>query len=64
MKKTSILRRKIVRAYNNPENWEYSKFKGYTGYFGYQSLKECIKSTVKEFVNYYGNGLRNWRYTN
>lgn len=62
MRKISILRRKIVRAYNNPENLEYSKSKGYAGYFGYFSLEECVKDTIKEFVEYYGNGLRNWKF--
>ena len=64
MRKESILRRKVIRAYRNPENWEYSRRKGYGGYFGYQSLGECIRCTVKEFVGFYGKGLRCWRYVN
>ena len=64
MRKLSILKHKIIRAYPNPENWEYSEFKGYPKgtYFGYDSLEETIKLTVKRFVDYYGKGLRGWRY--
>lgn len=64
MKKLSILKHKIIRAYYNPKNWEYSEFKGYPKgtYFGYDSLEECIKLTVRRFVDYYGKGLRKWRY--
>lgn len=60
MRKVSILKRKIIRAYNNPKNWEYSVFKGYPKdtYFGYESLEDCIKDTLKNFKNYYGKGLR------
>ena len=64
MRKLSILKHKIIRSYNNPRNWEYSKLKGYpeNTYFGYDSLEECIKSTVKHYVEFYGKGLRHWRY--
>lgn len=64
MRKLSILKHKIIRAYHNPENWKYSEFKGYPKgtYFGYESLEETIKSTVKHFVDYYGKGLRKWNY--
>jgi hypothetical protein len=64
MRKLSILKHKIIRAYYNPKNLEYSKLKGYpeNTYFGYESLEECIKSTIKQYVNYYGKGLRKWRY--
>lgn len=64
MKKVTILKHKIIRAYNNPVNKEYSKFKGYpeNTYFGYESLDSLIKSTVKEFVDFYGHNLRKWRY--
>lgn len=64
MRKVSILKHKIIRAYHNPKNWEYSEFKGYPKgtYFGYDSLDETIKLTVKRFVDYYGKGLRDWRY--
>ena len=64
MKKLSVLKHKIIRAYHNPKNWEYSKFKGYPKdtYFGYSSLEETIKSTVKEYIEFYGKGLRYWRY--
>ena len=62
MKKVTILKHKIIRAYHNPKNWEYSEFKGYPKgtYFGYPSLKEAINSTVRNFVEYYGKGLRHW----
>lgn len=64
MRKVSILKHKIIRAYKNPKNWEYSKFKGYpeNTYFGYKSLNELIKCTVKDYVDYYGKGLKKWRY--
>ena len=64
MRKLSILKHKIIRAYHKQKNWEYSKLKGYpeNTYFGYDSLEETIKLTVKRFVDYYGKGLRNWRY--
>lgn len=63
MKKLSILKHKIIRAYHNPKNWEYSRLKyPKNTYFGYESLEEAIKSTVKQYVDYYGKGLRKWRY--
>lgn len=64
MTKLSILKKKIVRAYNNPKNWEYSRFKGYpeNTYFGYESLKDCINDTVKKYIDFYGKGLKKWRY--
>lgn len=64
MRKVSILKHKIKRAYHNPENWKYSEIKGYPKgtYFGYESLDEAIKSTTKNFVAYYGKGLKKWRY--
>lgn len=64
MNKVRILKRKLIRAYYNSENREYSKFKGYpeNTYFGYESLDSLIKSTVKEFVDFYGHNLRKWRY--
>jgi hypothetical protein len=64
MKKVSVLKHKIIRAYKNPKNWEYSKFKGYPEgtYFGYSSLSELIKSEVKKYVAFYGKGLKKWRY--
>ncbi len=60
MTKLSILKKKIVRAYNNPKNWEYSKLKGYpeNTYFGYESLKDCIDDTVKRYVDFYGKSLK------
>jgi len=64
MKKITILKHKIIRAYNNPENQEYSEFKGYPEgtYFGYKTLNDCIRSTVRDFRKFYGNGLRKWHY--
>lgn len=64
MRKLSILKHKIIRAYHNPKNWEYSKLKDYpeNTYFGYDSFEQTIKSTVKQYVDFYGKGLRYWRY--
>ena len=64
MTKLSVLKHKIIRAYKNPKNWEYSEFKGYPKgtYFGYKSLDELIKATVKDYVAFYGKGLKKWRY--
>lgn len=64
MTKLSVLKHKVIRAYNKPKNWEYSRFKGYPAgtYFGYKSLDEVLKATVKEYVAFYGNGLKGWRY--
>lgn len=64
MRKLSILKHKIIRAYHNPKNWEYSEIIGYPKgtYFGYDSLEELIKLTVERFVENYGKGLRDWRY--
>lgn len=64
MTKLSILKHKLIRAYRNPKNWKYSKFKGYpeNTYFGFESLSECIKYTVKMYVDYYGKTLKKWKY--
>jgi len=64
MTKLSILKHKLIRAYHNPKNWEYSRFKGYpeNTYFGAESLNELIKYTVKMYVDYYGKFLKKWRY--
>lgn len=64
MTKLSVLKHKIIRAYNNPENWKYSELKGYPEgtYFGYSSLKEFMDSTVRDYIAYYGKGLKKWRY--
>lgn len=64
MKKLSILKHKIIRAYNNPKNWEYSKFKNYpeNTYFGYENLKDFMKFTIKKYIDYYGKTLKKWRY--
>lgn len=64
MKKISILKRKIVKAYNKKSNWEYSEYKGYPKgtYFGYKDLKDVTKSLVEDYRNFYGYSLRKWRY--
>ena len=64
MKKTTILKHKLIRAYHNPENWKYSIFKGYPidTFFGYKSLNDLIKDTTIRYRNFYGNTLRKWRY--
>lgn len=62
MKKTSILKHKITRSFNNADNLIVSKSKAYEGYFGYQSLDELIKDTVKCYKSLYGDSLRHWRY--
>lgn len=64
MKKISVLKHKIIRAYNNKANWEYSDYKGYPKgtYFGFTSLKETIQFFVREYTEYYGKGLRKWRF--
>ena len=64
MKKISILKRKIVRAYNKKSNWEYSEYKGYPKdtYFGYNDLEDVTKSLVEDYRNFYGYSLRKWRY--
>ena len=64
MTKLSILKHKLIRAYRNPKNWEYSRFKGYpeNTYFGAESLNELIKYTVKMYIDFYGKTLKNWKY--
>lgn len=62
MTKKAILKHKIIRAYHNPENWEYSKAKGYKGYFGFDSLESLIKYELKSYRDFYGPTLRTWRY--
>lgn len=65
MRKVSILKRKIVKGYNNKKNWEYSEYRGYPKgtYFGYESLKDYKNSIVRDFRNFYGHSLRKWRYS-
>lgn len=64
MTKLAILKKRINRAYNNKENWEYSELKGYPKgtYFGYNSLKEVTTTTIKAYKEYYGKTLKYWRY--
>lgn len=64
MTKLSVLKHKTIRAFNNPKNWEHSKLKGYPEetYFGFESLDEFMKFTIKQYVDYYGKGLKKWRY--
>lgn len=64
MKKISILKRKIIRNYNNKDNWAYSRRKGYPKetYFGYSSFKSYMDSMLKDYKWFYGNSLRKWRY--
>jgi len=64
MTKLSVLKNKVRRAYRNPKNWEYSRFKGYPEgtYFGFDSLDAVIKYTVKIYTEFYGKGLKKWRY--
>lgn len=63
MKKISILKRKLYRAYNNKDNRNYSISKGYPKdtYFGYDSYNSLEKDTIKDFIDYYGKGLRKWK---
>lgn len=64
MKKISILRRKLIRRYNNKSLQDLSIKKGYPKdtYFGYSSLHDYLRYSIKEFVNFYGDGLKKWRY--
>lgn len=64
MTKKSRLVKKMLRAYNNKNNWDYSKFKGYpeNTYFGYASFSEMKKSVLKNFTDYYGKGLKKLRF--
>lgn len=64
MTKIAILKRKLIRAYNNPKNLAFSRFKGYPEetYFGYASLEDMIKSKVHDFREFYGPTLKKWRY--
>lgn len=63
MTKQSILIRKLYRAYNNKENLEYSRWKGYPddNYFGYYSFDELKISILEKFESFYGKGLRHLR---
>lgn len=50
MRKLSILKHKIIRAYHNPKNWEYSKLEGYpkNTYFGYDSCCDCKYCKIEQ----------------
>lgn len=63
MTKKAVLVKKMLRAYKNNKNWEYSKFKGYpeNTYFGYASFAEMKKAVLKEFTDFYGKGLKGLR---
>ena len=64
MRKETILVHKLRRTYKKKDNLDYSLSKGYPEgtYFGYLSFDEMKKSVVKEFTEFYGKGLRKWRY--
>lgn len=64
MTKKARLVKKMLRAYNNKANWEYSKFKGYpeNTYFGYASFAEMKVAKLKEFTDFYGKGLKKLRF--
>ena len=64
MTKKGVFLRKLHRAFKNKENIEFSKFKGYPNgtYFGYHSFKELRVSKLKEFTDFYGDGLRKLKF--
>lgn len=64
MKKISILKRKIYRNYHNKKNWEYSEMKGYPKgtYFGFASYDDFKNEMIREYVGFYGPGLKYWNY--
>ena len=64
MTKIGMLKKRIVRVYNDAKNWEYSRKKGYPEdtYFGYHSLGELKASTIKKYKAFYGKGLKYWNY--
>lgn len=64
MTKKSILKHKIIRAYHNIKNWEYSEYKGYpqNTYFGFKDLTTLMKDTIESYIDFYGPTLRKWRY--
>lgn len=64
MTKIAILKKRIIREYNKKENWRYSVIKGYPEgtYFGYSSLEELMRHTIKEYREFYGKNLKHWRY--
>ena len=63
MTKKSVLIHKLWRAYNKKENWEHSKFKGYpeNTYYGYTSFVAMKTDVLKEFISFYGKGLKKFR---
>lgn len=66
MRKLTVLRHKLHRAFKNKDNWNYSISKCYPKdtYFGYDSYNSFEKYTIKDFVDYYGKGLRKWKQKN
>ena len=63
MTKKAVFVHKLLRAYKNKSNWEYSEQKGYPEgtYFGYASFEELKKAMLKEFTDFYGKGLKGLR---
>lgn len=63
MTKKAVFVRKMRRAYNNQNNREHSRFTGYPEgtYYGYESFDEMKKDLLKEFLWYYGKGLKKLR---
>ena len=63
MTKKAVLVKKMLRAYKNKKNWEYSKLEGWSEntYFGYASFAEMKKEVLKEFTDFYGKGLKGLR---
>lgn len=64
MTKIGILKKRLVKAYNKKENWEYSEFKGYPKgtYFGYASFADYRKDMLSNYKKFYGKKLKYWRY--
>lgn len=62
MRKIAILTHKLYRAFKNKDNRKYSISKGYPEdtYFGYTTFEACKRDTIKDFIDYYGKGLRKW----
>ena len=65
MKKISILKRKLIKAYNNSNLKAHSIRKGYPKdtFYGYSSLDDYKNSIIKDYINFYGPSLRMWKYS-